>query len=206
MTARRFYASGEAAPRFARSASTASRSACSMARRRRLGGEDVVCRHHQGLHRARRRHDAGGDARRHGRDAARRARGKPAGRCSAGSPGRCRRCTPRRIAGSPRWRRSRASSATIRRRARSSKAPRGSTSGSPRTIAGDKRETEALTAFVKGGSRSVYLLLLHLAHRRLRREAAAPAREGVCAALLPFACDARGARIRPRPSSQSPSE
>ena len=34
--------------------------------RRGLGDEDVLCRHHQGLHRARRGDDAGGRARRHG--------------------------------------------------------------------------------------------------------------------------------------------
>ena len=45
---------------------------------RGVGGEDVLRRHHQGHAGARRRHDAGGDARRLGRCAVRRAAGEPA--------------------------------------------------------------------------------------------------------------------------------
>ena len=51
---------------------------------RRLGAEDVLCRHHQGLHRARRRDDAGRHARRLGRGAQGRTRRKPAGAARPG--------------------------------------------------------------------------------------------------------------------------
>ncbi len=82
----RFYASGPHAPRFA--TLTAIRARRARARRpaeRGLGGEDVVCRHHQGHAGARRGDDAGGDARRLRRRAVQGARIRASRRCWPGS-------------------------------------------------------------------------------------------------------------------------
>ena len=80
---------------------------------RRRGAENVLCRHHQGLHRARRRHAAGFDPRRRRRSAQGRARRKPAGLLGSWPRGRCRPCMPRPTAGWPSSTRSRPSSAPI---------------------------------------------------------------------------------------------
>ena len=108
--------------------------------RRGLGDEDVLRRHHQGVHRAGRSHDACRHARRHRRGAE--AELSPASRrCSAGSPGRSRGCTPRRIAGSPKWRRSPNSSAKTRPRASSTKARPSFTNASPPTTRATARKS-----------------------------------------------------------------
>ena len=81
----KIYLSGEAAPRVRRVDQVRPGDA-DPARpdRRRLGDEDVVCRHHQGLHRARCGDDAGRLACRHGRGPEGRAVRPASRRCSAG--------------------------------------------------------------------------------------------------------------------------
>ena len=116
--------------------------------RRRLGDEDVLRRHHQGLHRAWRHDDAGGGARRRRRRIAGGAGAQPAGVCCRGCSARSRRCTPRPIASSARWRRSPITSARTSRRRRCSTPSPISIRGSPPTTTA-AGETGALTTFLK---------------------------------------------------------
>ena len=80
--------------------------------RRRLGDEDVVCRHHQRLHCPGRRDDARRDTRRHRRGVA--------GGTSSSQPAlfnwltrQCRECIPKRIVGLQKWKKSPPLSARI---------------------------------------------------------------------------------------------
>ena len=79
----KFYASGPHAARFRQAQRLrADRARAGRPAHRRLGAEDVLCRHHQGLHRAGRRHDARRHPRRLG-----------ARRCKPNSPKASRRCS-----------------------------------------------------------------------------------------------------------------
>ncbi len=69
---------------------------------RRLGAENVLCRHHQGLHGLGRRHDAGRHPRRLGRSAEGRTRRQPARAARLSEQAGAEPCIPKPIAGWPR--------------------------------------------------------------------------------------------------------
>ena len=120
----RFYASGPAAPRFAvlRDYGLDIR-VLDGAVERGFGAENVLCRHHQG-HPGDRRGDDPCGGRKGSAEALLRNCRRASRRCFPGSSGSWRRCRRRRIAGSPKCRRSRALSATTRRRASSMRVQR----------------------------------------------------------------------------------
>ncbi len=105
--------------------------------------------HHQGHAGDRRGDDAGGGARRHRRRAVRGIATEPEGNARLVQAAARRRCRPRPIAGSPKCRRSRALSATIRRRASSTKAPRDFYERFAEDFAADKKDAAALAAFLE---------------------------------------------------------
>ena len=150
MTARAIYASGPDAGRFALAQRVRARGPRDeRADRRRLGDEDVLRRHHQGLHRARRHDDAGGARAAAWPKACARSWSAASRRCCPGCSARSRRCTPRPIASSARWRRSRTTSARTSRRRRCSTPSPISTRGSPPTSKASRPRSARSTAFLK---------------------------------------------------------
>ena len=136
-----------------RSSNTASTCACSTGPPDRgLGDEDVLCRHHQGHAGARRRDDARGDPRRHGRCAVRRAVSRASRRCWPGSSAASRSCRRRPIAGSRRCTRSPISSARTRPATSSIVGAAHFYEQIARDFEGDKKEVAALEAFLNKGA------------------------------------------------------